>query len=149
MRAVVQRVSEASVEIGGELVSSIGRGLLVLLGVETGDTQTDLSYIVNKIAHLRIFPDTQEKMNLSVQDAHGEVLLVSQFTLLGDARKGRRPGFTQAEAPEDAQKMCVNAARMLKEAGVPVSEGVFRENMAVRLCNDGPVTLLLDSRKMF
>ncbi len=147
MRAVVQRVLNANVAIQGQTVSSIGRGLLVLLGVETGDTQKDLTYIVQKIAHLRIFSDQNDKMNLSVQDVGGAILLVSQFTLLGDARKGRRPGFTDAAEPGVAEQTYQRAILLLRAYGIPVEKGRFMANMQVSLCNDGPVTLLLDSRK--
>ncbi len=149
MRAVIQRVSQASVQVGEERVGQIGPGLLILLGVEEGDSEEDLSYIVQKTMHLRIFPDENEKMNLSLQDTGGAVLVVSQFTLLGDARKGRRPGFTRAAAPEIANAYFEKAIQAFKEAGIPTQQGRFMTDMQVSLCNQGPTTILLDSRKLF
>ncbi len=149
MRAVVQRVSRAGVVVAGKKVATIGHGLLVLLGVELGDERQDAIYLAGKIAGLRIFEDADGKMNLSVNDCGGDVLVVSQFTLLGDCRKGRRPGFSAAAAPEIAEPLCDILATELKQLGVPVHTGVFRADMAVDLINDGPVTLLLDSRKLF
>lgn len=147
MRAVIQRVSNASVEIQGETVSSIGRGLLVLLGVEKGDTQQDLTYTVAKIAHLRIFGDENGKMNLSVQDVGGAILMVSQFTLLGDARKGRRPSYIEAADPDIAEDTYEKAIELLRSMDIPVKAGRFMAHMQVALTNDGPVTLIVDSRK--
>ena len=135
MRAVIQRVS--------------GAGLLVLLGVEVGDDETAAGYLAKKTAELRIFEDVAGKMNRSVLDCAGEVLVVSQFTLLADCRKGRRPGFSAAAAPEQAEPLCEYFVTRLKESGLTVSTGQFRADMAVNLVNDGPVTLLLDSRKSF
>lgn len=149
MRAVLQRVTNASVSVNGQTVGAIGPGLLVLLGVERGDNETDVQYIARKIADLRVFPDSEEKMNLSILQTGGSALVVSQFTLLGDARKGRRPGFTQAEAPETADRAYEAVCTALEKAGVPVQRGQFRAHMQVHLVNDGPVTLLLDSRKLF
>ena len=149
MRAVVQRVARASVAVNDQIISEIGRGYLVLLGVEAGDTDLDLQYIVDKVANLRVFEDTQGKMNLSLQDTGGQILVVSQFTLLGDARHGRRPGFSAAEQPEKADAMYTEAANRWRGMGIPVETGVFRADMAVSLVNDGPVTILLDSKKTF
>jgi D-aminoacyl-tRNA deacylase len=149
MRAVVQRVARASVAVNGQTVSEIGPGLLVLLGVEKGDTGADLNYMADKVANLRIFEDGQGKMNRSVLDTGGQILVVSQFTLLGDARHGRRPGFTGAEEPAIADRMYTEAAELWRGMGIPVGTGVFRADMAVSLVNDGPVTILLDSRKLF
>ncbi|MFO7767236.1 MAG: D-aminoacyl-tRNA deacylase [Pelovirga sp.] len=149
MRAVVQRVTQAGVTVAGERVAGITRGLLVLLGIEQGDDGKDAVYLAEKIAGLRIFEDTAGKMNLSVCDVKGEILMVSQFTLLGDCRQGRRPGFADAASPEIAEPLCDQFAALLKGLGVVVQTGVFRAEMAVDLVNDGPVTLLLDSRKTF
>ena len=149
MRAVVQRVSRAEVSSEGKPAGKIGPGLCVLLGVETGDTEKDAVYMADKIRKLRIFEDENEKMNLSVTQVAGAVLLVSQFTLLGDARGQNRPGFTKAEAPERADELYLLTAKTLADAGVPVETGVFRTHMEVSLVNDGPVTILLDSRKQF
>ncbi|MBQ8137464.1 MAG: D-tyrosyl-tRNA(Tyr) deacylase [Clostridia bacterium] len=149
MRAVVQRVTEASVESEGTLSGAIQGGLMVLLGVETGDTEKDAVYMAGKIVKLRIFDDAEGKMNLSVKDVAGEVLCVSQFTLLGDARGQNRPGFTRAERPEEADRLYERVCDEIKAQGVPVAQGVFRTHMQVRLVNDGPVTILLDSRKTF
>jgi D-tyrosyl-tRNA(Tyr) deacylase len=149
MRAVVQRVSEASVRVEGRVVGQIGRGLLVLLGVGTGDGEADAEMLAEKVANLRIFPDEAGAMNRSLLEVEGELLVVSQFTLYGDARKGRRPSFIDAAAPEEANRLyrhCVEKARAL---GLKVEEGVFRAMMDVALVNEGPVTILLDSRKSF
>ena len=150
MRSVVQRVSYASVSVDGENVSRIGRGLMALLGVEAGDDEKDAVYLADKIAKLRIFEDAEGKMNLSVKDAGGEVMVVSQFTLLGDARGQNRPGFTRAEQPDQAERLCEACCKRLEEAwGFQVARGRFRAHMKVELLNDGPVTLLLDSKKNF
>jgi len=149
MRAVVQRVTEANVEVAGEQVASIGRGFLVLLGVQEGDTEEDADYIAQKVADLRVFEDAAGKMNLSLADVAGAVLAVSQFTLLADCRKGRRPSFVQAARPEHAEELFLRFVEQVRSRGVPVQTGRFREHMHVRLLNDGPVTLLLDSRKQF
>jgi D-aminoacyl-tRNA deacylase len=149
MRAVVQRVTQAGVTVAEKKVATIGTGLLVLIGIEQGDDHKDAAYLAEKIAGLRIFEDAAGKMNLSVTDIQGEVLIVSQFTLLGDCRKGRRPGFSDAAAPELAEPLCDHVVSLLKGLGVAVQTGVFRADMAVDLVNDGPVTLLLDSRKIF
>jgi len=150
MRAVVQRVSRASVTVEGRVTGAIGRGLLVLLGAGAGDTAADLAYVVDKIAHLRIFPDDAGKMNRSVQDVAGGVLVVSQFTLYGDARTGRRPAFTGALEPVAARALYEQAQGALRAAGVArVEAGEFGADMRVELVNEGPVTILLDSRKQF
>ena len=149
MRAVVQRVTQAGVTVAGEKVAAIATGLLVMLGIEQGDDQRDAAYLAEKIAGLRIFEDAAGKMNRSVSDIKGEILVVSQFTLLGDCRKGRRPGFTDAAPPEIAEPLCAQVVARLKGLGVAVQTGVFRAEMAVDMVNDGPVTLLLDSRKLF
>lgn len=148
MRAVVQRVNRASVSVNGEIVSAIDRGLLVFLGVETGDTDSDLMYMVNKLPSLRIFDDENGTPNCSVLDCGGSILLVSQFTLCGDARHGRRPGYSRAARPEEARAMYERCAQFLA-AQVPVQQGVFQADMQVSLVNDGPFTILLDSRRAF
>ncbi len=150
MRAVVQRVSRASVTVEGEVVGAVDAGLLVLLGAGAGDTAEDLQYIVDKIANLRIFPDDAGKMNRSVLDIGGGVLCVSQFTLYGDARRGRRPAFIDALEPVAAKALYEQSLGALAQAGVTrVASGVFGADMKVELLNDGPVTILLDSRKGF
>src|SRR5437868_10084182 len=149
MRACVQRVSEARVAVAGEIVGQIGRGLVVLLGVAADDSSDDVSYLADKIAELRIFPDEAGKMNRALQDISGEMLVVSQFTLLGDCRKGRRPSFIQAAAPELAERLYEMFIAAVGTQGIPVATGKFRAMMQVELVNDGPVTILLDSRKRF
>ena len=148
MRACVQRVTQASVTIAGEVVGRIEQGLLVLLGVAGGDVATDANYLAEKIVGLRIFEDDAGKMNRSLLDVGGAMLVVSQFTLLGDCRSGRRPGFSDAATPETAVALYESFVAEVRKLGVPVETGRFRENMAVALVNDGPVTLLLDSRKL-
>jgi len=149
MRAVVQRISEAHVQVGPETAGRIDKGLLVYLGVAAGDSEEDACYIADKLVNLRIFADAEGKMNLSVQDIGGQVLLVSQFTLCGDCRKGRRPGFDQAAAPDIAQSLYEQVKDLIVSQGIPVQTGRFREHMHVSSINDGPVTLLLDSRRLF
>ncbi len=149
MRAVVQRVSRAAVRVGGETVGSVGRGLLVLVGVEGGDGEADAAYVAEKTAGLRVFEDAAGKMNLSVREVGGGVLVVSQFTLLGDCRKGRRPSFTTSAEPGTAEVLYGSVVRRLADLGLPVATGRFRAEMEVDLVNDGPVTLLLDSRRAF
>lgn len=149
MRAVIQRVKQAKVEVEGRAVGQIGPGLLVFLGVETGDCERDLEYICSKITGMRIFEDDQEKMNLSVGDVGGSVLVVSQFTLLGDARHGRRPSFSNAAPPDEGERWYLVAVESLQRAGLVVETGQFRAMMEVSLINDGPVTILLDSRRIF
>lgn len=149
MRAVVQRVNEAGVSIDDEPVASIGPGLLVLVGIGKGDGASDVELLADKVLHLRVFPDEAGQMNRSVADAGGEILVVSQFTLYGDCRKGRRPSYADAALPGDAQPLYDQFVARLRASGRPVREGVFRAMMQVRLVNDGPVTLLLDSRRGF
>lgn len=149
MRAVVQRVSSAKVTVGDRVTGEIGRGLLVLLGVEQSDGPADVQYISAKIRDLRIFADDNEKMNLSVFDTQGSVLVVSQFTLSGDARNGRRPSFVSAAPPQIARALYEEVVRELTASGLRVATGEFQAMMQVALVNDGPVTILLDSRKTF
>ena len=149
MRCVVQRCSRASVSVNGETAGQIGRGFMVLCGVAEGDTDADMEYCRAKIAGLRVFEDADEKMNLSLKDVGGEILLVSQFTLLGDARHGRRPSFSGAAAPDEADKLYEKLVSTLRDDGFKVETGRFRTHMMVELVNDGPVTILLDSKKGF
>ena len=149
MRAVVQRVSAASVTVEGRKVGTIGPGLLVLLGVARGDTEKDGEYLAEKLAGLRIFEDEEEKMNRSVAQIGGSILLVSQFTLFGDVRHGRRPSFTQAAPLEEANRLYEDLAQKLRDKGLTVETGQFQAHMEVSLVNDGPVTILLDSGKSF
>lgn len=152
MRAVIQKVSYANVAAATQAdhpFSQIEHGLCVLLGVTHSDTETDARYIADKTAGLRIFEDGDGKLNLSVKDTGGSVLLVSQFTLYGDARNGRRPSFTEAAKPEQAEALYRHTAELLRAHGLTVAEGRFRTHMLVSLCNDGPVTILLDSQKQF
>ena len=149
MRAVVQRVSRASVTVAGEIVGEIARGFLVLLGVAEGDTTDDADYLAQKIAGLRVFEDPEGKMNLALADVGGAMLVVSQFTLLGDCRRGRRPSFTAAAPPELAESLYELFVRHVAEQGIATATGRFRADMDVELVNEGPVTLLLDSRKAF
>ena len=145
MRAVIQRVSRASVTVDGAITGSIERGLLVFLGVGKEDSQKDINFIAGKIANLRIFEDNSGRMNLSVSDIGGAVLLISQFTLFGDCRKGRRPDFTAAGPPDMANKLYEQTVTAVKSKGVPVQTGVFAAHMDIDALNDGPVTLILDS----
>jgi len=149
MRAVVQRVKESRVEVKGTIVGSIGPGLLIFLGIGVEDVKKDGEYLAEKIANLRIFPDEAEFMNLSLLDTGGSALVVSQFTLWGDCRKGRRPSFIKAARPEMAKDLYERFVGCLKKKGIPVATGRFQEMMDVHLVNDGPVTLLLDSAKGF
>jgi D-tyrosyl-tRNA(Tyr) deacylase len=150
MRAVIQRVSRASVSVGGQVIGAIDRGLLVLFGAGAGDGATDLAYIVEKTANLRIFPDEGGKMNRSLLEIGGSLLVVSQFTLYGDARQGRRPGFTGALEPIAARALYEQAIEAFRTSGIGrVEAGEFAADMQVELVNDGPVTILLDSRKLF
>jgi D-tyrosyl-tRNA(Tyr) deacylase len=149
MRAVVQRVIEASVTVEGEVIGNIGRGFMVLLGVHRNDGPSDADYIADKIANLRIFEDEAGKLNLSLMETGGAALIVSQFTLYGDARKGRRPGFTEAASGEPALQLYESVCERVAAAGITVARGRFGAEMKVHLINDGPVTLLLDSRKEF
>lgn len=149
MRAVVQRVTQASVSVAGETKGRIARGFMVLIGVQDGDTQTDLRYIAEKVPNLRVFEDENGKMNRSLMDIGGEILAVSQFTLLGDARGGRRPSFIAAARPETADPLYEALVADWRGRGIRVDTGVFGADMQVSLVNDGPVTILLDSRKLF
>lgn len=146
MRAVVQRVSAGAVEVSGVTVGSIGPGLVVLLGVGRGDSKEDARYLADKIANLRIFEDEAGKMNLSVLDRAGQILAVSQFTLYGDCVKGRRPSFTQAAPPEEARELYIYFMEELRLRGLAVAAGIFQEHMLVHIDNDGPVTILIESR---
>ena len=149
MRAVVQRVSRASVKVGDEIAGEIGKGLLVLLGVEQGDTEGDADYLAEKVVGLRIFEDDAGKMNLSVAEVGGAVLAVSQFTLMGDVRRGKRPSFDAAARPERAKELYESFVQKIRALGLHCETGRFQEMMEVELVNTGPVTILLDSNKLF
>lgn len=147
MRAVLQRVREARVEANGTVTGAIGTGLLVLLGVSRGDSKDDADYLAEKIAGLRIFPDEQDRMNRSVLEIGGAVLVVSQFTLYGDCRRGRRPSFDEAAPPDEARSLYEYFVERLRASNLKTETGVFQASMQVHLVNDGPVTLLLESKK--
>lgn len=147
MKAVIQRAKDASVLVGGEVVGSIDNGLVVLLGITHEDTIEDAKYLVQKIIHLRIFEDENEKMNLSLKDTDGSLLSISQFTLYGDTRKGRRPNFMQAARPDDALELYNQFNELVKEQDIHVETGKFGEMMDVQLTNSGPVTLIIDSKE--
>lgn len=149
MRAVVQRVAESNVTVDEEVKGEIKAGLLVLLGVEEEDTLQDVNYLSEKVVNLRIFEDEDGKMNLSLLDIKGELLVISQFTLFGDCRKGRRPSFVQAAKPEKANDLYEAFIGKCKDMNIKTKTGVFQAEMKVNLCNDGPVTLLIDSKKVF
>ncbi|MCH3914819.1 MAG: D-aminoacyl-tRNA deacylase [Acidaminococcaceae bacterium] len=149
MRAVVQRVLKAGVTVAGEKVGSIEKGYLVLLGVEENDLPEDAQYIAEKMVGLRIFEDKEDKMNLSLLDVGGSMLIVSQFTLLGDCRKGRRPSFVHAAQPDKAEELYQQVVDIVRSRGITVATGRFRTHMEVSLINDGPVTMLIDSKKTF
>ena len=149
MRLVVQRVKEARVKVKDEIIGEIGQGLLVFLGVGAEDTEADVDYLVEKVLHLRIFPDGQGKFNLSLVEIDGALLVISQFTLWGDCRKGRRPSFSEAAPPSAAEPLYALFIDTVRAKGVPVAGGRFQEMMEVGLVNDGPVTILLDSKKNF
>ena len=149
MRAVVQRVARGSVSVEGQVVGEIGKGYVILLGVAEDDTEKDAAYLADKIANLRIFPDDEGKMNRSILDVGGSVLVVSQFTLLGDCRNGRRPSFIQAARPEKADPLYNWFTKALEEMGLAVATGQFQTDMLVEIANDGPVTILVDSKKLF
>ena len=145
MRAVIQRVSEASVTVDGRVIGSIGRGLVVLLGIAKGDQASDAEFLVEKTVGLRIFPDAEGKMNQSVEDVAGALLVVSQFTLYGDCSRGRRPSFDKAAAAEDARVLYEYFVRAARDHGIRVETGIFQATMSVQLINEGPVTLIIDS----
>ena len=149
MRAVVQRVTDANVSVDGRVCGSVGKGLCVLLGVETDDGDKDLEYIIDKVAGLRIFDDENGVMNLSILNIGGEILSISQFTLLGDVRHGKRPSWIRAERPEKANQMYMRFNEGIRAKGIRVEEGVFQAEMLVEIHNDGPVTILLDSKRTF
>lgn len=149
MRAVIQRVKSASVSVDGAITGQVGTGFLIYLGVQAGDTEADLAYITKKVLGLRVFSDADDKMNLSIKDVGGGALVVSQFTLLGDARRGTRPSFSDAAAPSLADELYTAFIAQLKDAGITAECGVFGADMAVSSINDGPVTVLLDSRRLF
>ena len=149
MRAVVQRVSSSKVTVDGEVIGNINKGLLVLLGVTHEDTSKDVDYIIDKVLNLRIFEDENEKMNLSLKDVSGELLVVSQFTLYGDCRKGRRPSFSSAARPEVATKLYEEFIEKARKEGIVTQTGQFGAHMMVDLTNDGPVTILLESNRDF
>ena len=149
MRAVVQRVTKSSVTVEGRVTGQIGKGLMVLIGVEEGDTEKDAEYIAKKVSALRVFDDEEGVMNLSVQDVDGEILAVSQFTLLGDVRKGNRPSYFTAARPEEADALYRKVIEQIEARGIHVEEGVFQAEMLVSINNDGPVTILLESHKLF
>ena len=149
MRAVVQRVASASVTVDGKLISEIGKGLLIFHGVAQEDTSADLDYLTNKVANLRVFEDDEGRMNRSLLEVGGEALVVSQFTLYGDCRKGRRPSFIDAAPPDKAEALYQQFIRAISNTGISVRAGIFQAMMDVELVNDGPVTILLDSSKLF
>lgn len=149
MRAVVQRVSKASVAVEGQPCGQIAKGMVVLLGIKQGDSSGDVSWLAEKIVHLRIFEDDQGKMNRSLADIGGEMLIISQFTLYGDCRKGRRPGFSSAAPPALAEPLYRQFIENVNKLGIQTATGIFQAEMAVELINDGPVTMLLDSEKTF
>ncbi|MEE9520940.1 MAG: D-aminoacyl-tRNA deacylase [Dehalococcoidales bacterium] len=149
MKALLQRVTGASVSIGGEVVGRIGRGLVILVGVASGDTEKDVDYLAQKVVNLRIFPDDAGRFNLSALDIKGELLAVSQFTLLADTRKGRRPSFVEAAPPAQAEELFERFVEQIRATGLKVETGRFQQYMQVEIYNDGPVTILLDSREKF
>ena len=149
MRAVVQRVSSSKVEVNGEIVGSINKGINILIGISKDDSEDDLLYIKDKVINLRIFEDENDKMNLSVLDIKGEILVVSQFTLYGDCRKGRRPNFMEAEGGERAKTLYERFVELLQESNLKIQTGEFGAHMKVDIQNDGPVTLIIDSKKKF
>jgi len=149
VKALLQRVTRASVSVGGEVVGRIGQGLVVFVGVASGDTEKDAQYLAQKIVSLRIFPDEEGRFNLSALDIKGELLVVSQFTLLADTRKGRRPSFIEAAPPAQAEALFEQFVELALASGLKVETGRFQQHMQVEIHNDGPVTILLDSREKF
>jgi len=149
LKALVQRVTKASVSVGGEVVGEIGRGLVVLVGIARGDAERDAVYLADKIVNLRIFADEASKFNLSALETRGEILIISQFTLLADTRKGRRPSFEEAAPPEQAEALVSFFVDRVRAAGLKVETGRFQQHMLVEICNDGPVTIALDSKEKF
>lgn len=149
MRAVVQRVKEASVTVDNKTVGAIDKGLVVFLGVEDGDTEKDTEYMADKIANLRIFEDESDKMNLSLKDISGQILVISQFTLFGDVRKGKRPSFITAAKPESAEFHYEKFINLIEKTDIRIEKGIFQADMLVKIYNDGPVTILIDSKKKF
>lgn len=149
MRAVVQRVSSAEVRVDDKMVGRVGKGLLVYLGVGKEDTVSDIEYMAEKVSGLRIFEDENGKMNLSVQDIEGEILAISQFTLYGDVRKGKRPSFSDSAAPDKSEELYNQFIRRIQGIGIRIEKGIFGAHMMVDYVNDGPVTILLDSKKQF
>lgn len=146
MKIVLQRVKEAAVEVQGKVVGKIGQGICLLVGIEKGDSEEDAHYLAKKATELRIFPDSEGKMNLSVLDIQGEAMAVSQFTLAGSVKKGKRPSFDKAEEPEKAEKLFKYFVELIKQGGMKVETGVFQAMMDVHLINDGPVTFILESK---
>ncbi len=149
MKALLQRVSKASVSVAGEVVGQIGQGLVVFLGISGGDTERDAQYLADKTVSLRIFPDSEGRFNLSALDVWGELLVVSQFTLLADTKKGRRPSFTEAAPPAEAEALFERFLSHLRSSGLRVASGRFQEHMLVEIHNDGPVTIMLDSKEKY
>ena len=149
MRVVIQRCGYASVKVEGEKAGEIGKGIMALVGFLPSDNEKTMDYMLEKIVNLRIFEDENDKMNLSLLDTQGELLIVPNFTLYGDARKGRRPGFSSAAAPSEAEKMFNQLIEKAKEMPIKVQQGIFQADMKVELMNDGPITILLDSEKLF
>jgi D-tyrosyl-tRNA(Tyr) deacylase len=149
LRAVVQKVAQANVKVDGNIIGEIGKGLLVLLGMQESDDEKVMEYMIDKIIHLRIFEDEEGKMNLSLKDVNGELLIVPNFTLYGDARKGKRPSYTKAAPPVVAEKLYNTFVEKAKATGIKTEQGKFQSHMEVSLLNDGPVTILIDSDKTF
>ena len=147
MKIVLQRVKEASVRVADQTIARIGPGVCLLVGIEKGDTQEDVNFLVNKVTELRIFPDTEGRMNLSLLDIQGEVLAVSQFTLAGSVKKGRRPSFDKAEVPEKAETLLEDFVQKIKDLGLRIQTGLFGAKMDVQLVNDGPVTFIIPSQR--